>query len=94
MESYRIVWPAAGQAKLERFALPPLKPGEVLIQTEYSVISAGTEKAWLTAMPNTSGEFPQYPGYCASGRIIGIGDGVKHLCEGDRVICYHTGHAS
>lgn len=94
MEGYRIVWPAANQVKLEHFTLPALKPGEVLIQTEYSVISAGTEKAWLTAMPNTSGEFPQYPGYSASGRIIGTGDGVKHLRKGNRVICYHTGHAS
>lgn len=94
MEGCRIVWPAPNQVELERYTLPPLKPNEVLIQTEYSVVSAGTEKAHLSAMPNTSNRFPQHPGYSASGRIIETGDEVAGLQIGDRVICYHTGHAS
>jgi 2-desacetyl-2-hydroxyethyl bacteriochlorophyllide A dehydrogenase len=94
MKGYRIVWPAASQVELEHYTLPILKPGEVLIKTEYSVISAGTEKAWLKGMPNTSNKFPQRPGYSSTGRILEIGADVKHLKVDDRVICYYTGHAS
>ncbi|WP_135548388.1 zinc-dependent alcohol dehydrogenase [Paenibacillus cymbidii] len=94
MKGYRVVWPAAGRIELADFTLPALKPGDVLIETEYSAISAGTEKAWLKGMPNTSGKFPQYPGYSASGRILEAGSDVEGLKAGDRVICYYTGHAS
>jgi 2-desacetyl-2-hydroxyethyl bacteriochlorophyllide A dehydrogenase len=74
--------------------MPPVKPDEVLIETEYSVISAGTEKANLIAQPNTLNRFPQYPGYSATGRIVETGAEVRSVQAGDRVICYHTGHAS
>jgi 2-desacetyl-2-hydroxyethyl bacteriochlorophyllide A dehydrogenase len=94
MKGKRIVWPSINQVELEDYTLPALKQGEVLIETEYSVISAGTEKAWFSGMPNTSGKFPQYPGYSASGRIVETGAGVSDLKAGDRVLCYYTGHAS
>lgn len=94
MKGYRVVWPAPKQVELGEFTLPDLKPGEVLIQTEYSVISAGTEKAWLKGMPNTSNKFPQYPGYSASGRILEVGPDVSGLQVGDRVLCHATGHRS
>jgi len=94
MKGRRIVWPAPGRAELEEFQVPPPKPGTVLFETEYSVVSAGTEKAWLLAKPNTSGEFPQYPGYSAAGRVIDVGPGVKGLAKGNRVVAYHSAHAT
>ncbi len=71
-----------------------LKPDEVLIESEYSVISAGTEIANLKGLPNTSGCFPFYPGYCGSGRILEIGSAVENLKPGDRVIINWAGHRS
>lgn len=94
MEGCRVMWPEANRVELERFALPPLKPDEVLVRTEFSVVSAGTERAFFTAMPNTSDRFPQYPGYSAVGSIIQVGEREERLRIGDRVICCHTGHAS
>ena len=49
----RIVFEAAGRAALEQFDIPPLKPGEVLLENEFTVVSAGTERANLVRLPNT-----------------------------------------
>lgn len=94
MRGIRIVWPEAGRADLEEFELGEPGDHEVLIDTEYSVLSAGTEKAWLAGMPNTSNVFPQYPGYSSSGRIIEIGGAVREFKVGDRVAAYHSPHSS
>lgn len=93
MKGKRIVWPEAGRAVLEEFEVPAPKPNEILLETEYSVVSAGTEKAWLLAKPNTSGAFPQVPGYSAAGRVLEIGNDVKGLSLGDRIVAYHSPHA-
>jgi NADPH:quinone reductase-like Zn-dependent oxidoreductase len=94
MKGKRIVWPKPSCAELETFEV--LKPGrqEVLIDTEYTVVSAGTEKSWFCGMPNTSNIFPQYPGYSASGKIIEVGPDVSEFKLGDRVVAYHSTHSS
>jgi len=81
----RIVWPEKGRVALEPFELA--KPGddEVLIETEYSLISPGTELAFLNALPNTPGLYPQYPGYNNVGRIVELGCCVTGSAVGDRV---------
>lgn len=94
MKGIRIVWPKAGCAELEEFDIKAPGTQEVLIDAEYTVVSAGTEKAWLTGMPNTSNVFPQYPGYSAAGRIIDVGSDVKDFKAGDRVVAYHSPHTS
>jgi 2-desacetyl-2-hydroxyethyl bacteriochlorophyllide A dehydrogenase len=70
----------------------PPGPGQVLIETEQTLISTGTE---LTAV---TGDFPansawsayiRYPtplGYSNVGRVIEHGDGVTSLAAGDRVV--------
>ena len=95
MKGRRIVWPEVGRAELETFEFPVLPPDGVLIETEYSVLSAGTEKAFLQGRPNTAdGRFPQYPGYSATGRVLDVGKDVTGFSPGDRVVAYHSGHAS
>lgn len=94
MKGHRIVWPAAGQAEVEEFTVPAPTPDTVLLETECSVLSAGTEKAWFLAQPNTSGTFPQYPGYSAAGRVLDAGANVREFHPGDRVVAYHSAHAS
>jgi len=66
----------------------------VLVKTDYSVISAGTERAVFLGMPNTPQKFPMYLGYSVSGRIIETGQGVEGFNHGDRVIVYPGSHAS
>jgi len=94
MRGRRIVWPAPGRAELEDFEVPAPTADSVLIETHASVVSAGTEKAWLLAKPNTSQRFPQYPGYSAAGRVLAVGANVKGLRPGERVVAYHSNHAS
>lgn len=97
MNGYRIVWPSPRTASLETFALPDAPPpGHVLLETDYTLISPGTERDGFLGLANTQGgaPFPRHPGYSAVGRILSVGDGVADLAPGDRVIAYHSGHAS
>ncbi|MEA3344855.1 MAG: zinc-binding alcohol dehydrogenase [Chloroflexota bacterium] len=91
-EPVRVVWPDRCEVGLEEFQLREPDEGEVVIETEYSLISPGTELAFLKALPNTSQRFPQYPGYNNIGRVVKLGRGVE-LSEGDRVVS-PAGHAS
>jgi L-iditol 2-dehydrogenase len=92
-DAVRVAWPARGEVALEAFALGDVTEGEVIVETEYTLISPGTELAFLNALPNTTGVFPQYPGYNNVGRVAKVGRGVTGLSEGDRVAT-PTGHAS
>ena len=105
MTGHYVVFEGVGKAALRTFDVPQPKAGEVLIENEYTVISAGTERANLMALPNTGtgpggydgkspGGFPFYPGYCGVGRIIERGDGVDSLKMGDRVVVNWAGHRS
>lgn len=94
MTGHYIVFEAVGQAVLKPYEVPAPKPGEVLLENEYTVISAGTERANLMNLPNTSGGFPYYPGYSGVGRVIAVGGGVTNVQVGDRVLSQFTGHRS
>ncbi len=94
MTGHYIVFESIGNAVLKPFEVPEPGPGEVLTQSDYSVISAGTERANLMNLPNTSGSFPYYPGYCGIGRIIAAGEGVDAVGIGDRALVTFGGHRS
>ncbi|MEX2606115.1 MAG: zinc-binding alcohol dehydrogenase [Kiritimatiellia bacterium] len=95
MKAHRIVWPTAQTAALETFDLPEEVPANhILIETDYTLISPGTERDGLLNRTNTRGAFPRYPGYSAVGRVLSVGEGVTDLTVGDRVVAYHSPHAS
>lgn len=92
-----IIFEAKGKAVLRDYEVNQPGVGEVLIACDYSVVSAGTERANLLGMPNTgTGEhgFPWAPGYCGSGRIVAVGEGVESHKVGDRVLINWGGHRS
>jgi L-iditol 2-dehydrogenase len=93
MEGKRVCWPERGRAEIVPFTPPAPKAGEVLIQTEVTLISPGTERAFFLGLPNAEGRFPAYPGYSNVGRVIALGEGVTDLGVGDRVAS-GTSHAS
>ncbi|MFP3903332.1 MAG: zinc-dependent alcohol dehydrogenase [Armatimonadota bacterium] len=89
-----IVFESLGKAVLKPFDVPRPGAGEVLLANEYTVVSAGTERANLINLPNTSGGFPYRPGYCGVGRVIAVGEGVKNAAIGDRALAEFSGHRS
>lgn len=72
--------------------------GEVRIKLKYSALSAGTERAAITA--NEDGDetsrfgFPMYLGYSGSGIITHVGANVDGFNVGDRVMVHGGGHGS
>ena len=79
MTGHYVVVESLGNAVLKPFEVPRPKAGEVLLENDYTVVSAGTERANLMNLPNTSGGFPYHPGYCGIGRVIAVGDGVENV---------------
>ena len=70
-------------------------PGEVLLKTECTLISPGTEFACLNGNTNRGTvKFPMTLGYSAVARVLETGEGVTEFQPGDRCLCYHTGHRS
>ncbi len=75
-------------------------PGEILIETEKSFISAGTELANFTALdpttrlPGSWNAFPWASGYANAGRVLATGNSISGLNPGDRVFTFgkHASH--
>ncbi len=67
--------------------------GEVLVRMEYTVVSGGTERACILGMNNTSQQFPMSLGYCGVGYVEEVGNEVKSVVVGDRVLVYHGCHS-
>lgn len=88
MKAKRIVSLKKGRIEIEEFLFPDsLKENEVLIKTSYTLVSPGTERAWIMAFPNTPRKFPIYLGYSNVGVVEKTGKDIKNFKEGDRVAC-------
>jgi 2-desacetyl-2-hydroxyethyl bacteriochlorophyllide A dehydrogenase len=76
-----------------------IKPNELLLQAEASVVSAGTELANFTALspgvwvPGSWNAYPWRPGYGMAGTVITAGNEISDFHEGQRVFCFGK-HAS
>lgn len=81
------------KAELLENTVRELTENEVLVRTEYSVVSGGTERANIMGMNNTPPQFPKSLGYCSIGRIEKIGSSVEKISVGDRVLVYHGWHS-
>ena len=97
MLARRVVFTGSGEVELEDFELENPAQGEILIETLYTVISPGTERAALLAEPNTitrAKGFPFVPGYANVGRIIEVGDAAEPYRPGQLVatMLQHASH--
>ena len=94
MKAQRIVWPSRATVDLETFDLPPLRDDEVLVASDCTLISPGTERAFLLGLPNAQGRYPSRPGYSNIGTVVETGKAVKDWAVGDRVASTqgHTSH--
>ncbi len=91
-----------GRVELTELAVPPPGPGEVLVRSEASAVSAGSERLVLSAQlePGVSLDetlstlegklvYPLAYGYCSVGRVEQLGPGVSHSMLGARVFAFH-----
>lgn len=94
MNAQRVVWPDRATVDVETFALPPVGDADVLVETACTLISPGTERAFLLGLPNAQGRYPAHPGYSSIGQVIAVGNAVTDLKIGDRVASTqgHTSH--
>lgn len=86
METLAVVIEAPGALSLRRLGLSPPGDADVLVETEWSAISTGTEKLlWTGRMPDFPGMgYPLVPGYETVGRVVEAGASATHLL-GERV---------
>lgn len=89
----QMVLPGPYEVRVESFDVPAPGPGQMVIETEASAISAGTELAiytgihqWLQDPQRAWPKFPFVPGYSAVGRVAAIGADVEGWKPGDRLI--------
>lgn len=81
----RVVFGGLDDAILERFYYPGPGPEQVLVETLYTAISPGTERAYYRSLPNFTHAFPFFPGYSGAGLVRAVGRRVLGLRPGDRV---------
>ena len=92
MQATQIIFPERNKVTVETAPLPPLGPHDVLVRSEVSGISAGTELTNLLGDLNYN-NFPKYPGYSNVGIVEQIGGEVADFAVGDRVLS-NGSHAS
>ena len=102
MEVKQIVFTAPGRAELLTYPVAPVGADEVAVQTVITTISNGTERANLigdvninsTKPADAEAHFPRTVGYSSSGIVLEVGENVKGLAVGDRVVMSWSKHKS
>jgi 2-desacetyl-2-hydroxyethyl bacteriochlorophyllide A dehydrogenase len=98
-----VVFAAPHQVEIVVEPLPPRQPGQLLVQTEVSAISAGTEMLFYrgqapadlavdAALGVLGQEPPRYPmryGYACAGRVVEAGSPKDREWLGRRVFAFH-----
>lgn len=94
MKCNGIVALSAGDPRMVQMEVHEPGPHEIQIRMAASLVSAGTERAWVLGLPNALPEYPYVPGYCCSGYVEKTGPGVTGFSCGDRVAAYavNVGH--
>jgi len=79
MNTLAIVLKAPGELQLDRVALIPMGPEDVVVDVEFSGVSTGTERLlWSGRMPAFPGMgYPLVPGYESVGRIVDAGEAAR-----------------
>lgn len=95
--NYRVVFSAKKRVEIEKTEMPETGDDEVLVKTEVSQISTGTELTMLEANVSEDSawaptiKFPFYPGYSNVGTIVEVGKNVEASFLGRRVLAL-AGH--
>src|SRR5579864_8256445 len=100
MKARQAVLVAPYKVEVREVNLPDPAPNQILVQTSWNAVSAGTELAvytgthqWLKDPTLPDWKFPFRPGYSAAGTVVAVGADIKDWKPGDRV-SYPGNHAS
>jgi len=88
----RVVFKSVGEVVVEDFKLREPSEDELLVKTEVTAISPGTETAFLMGLPNTPRKYPMYPGYSNVGVVVETGSSANFRVG--ELIASPTQHAS
>lgn len=94
MKYFSVVSPSQGCVELQECHVADPGPKEIQVNVHASVISPGTERAWILNLSNTPGQYPFEPGYCTAGVVEKTGSEVTEFSAGDRVACFSIPHRS
>ena len=100
MQLKQIIFPRVNCAELVEVEAKPLGAHDVMVRTEVSTISPGTERANITGDANVAGRnapdvsFPRSSGYNSAGVVVEVGEAVTSVVPGDRVVVYWGKHIS
>lgn len=100
MKCKQIVFTEKNKAELLTVEVDIDSPADndVVVETMFSTISAGTERANLIGDPNVNGGlsygtfFPRTSGYNCAGVVVKKGNNVKSVDIGDKVVVYWSCH--
>jgi 2-desacetyl-2-hydroxyethyl bacteriochlorophyllide A dehydrogenase len=97
MPSHNIVFAAPRDVRFEPQQRPMPSARQVLVRTEHTLVSPGTEMAMyegthsaLNDPDNSFAKYPHRPGYTAIGRVEAKGESVTELKLGDRIFFLGT----
>lgn len=79
-----IIFPEKNKVEIGSFDLPDLQPDEMLVRTEFSGVSQGTE-IWAFAGKRPEIKYPTVPGYQSVGIIEEAGSDTAKFKPGQRV---------
>lgn len=88
MKCKGIIAIAPGDPRMIEVDVPEPGPHEVQIRMAASLVSAGTERAWVQGLPNATPAYPYVPGYCCAGQVVKTGKDVTGFQPGDRVASF------
>ncbi|MDE0430451.1 MAG: zinc-binding alcohol dehydrogenase [Caldilineaceae bacterium] len=83
--NYQVLFVEQGVVAVQACEMPEASAGELLVRGRLSLISPGTERAFLLGLANTSPHYPQPTGYSHIGEVVAVGAGVEGWEVGDRV---------
>lgn len=94
MKSYYVELYQKGKARIsqEEICTEDLQDNEAIIQTDFSMVSAGTELSRVFEIKKGF-SYPVRPGYCAVGTVLKKGAGLKDLEVNDKVF-FNAPHSS
>ena len=84
--------------EMDEFDISNLDKDSVVVKTEYSTISCGTERANISGDKNVAPDtdnvppFPRMLGYSSCGTVVATGTAVNNVSVGDRVVVFWGKH--